>query len=57
MTPVTFRRDARESYARDSVKVAEELILEQKLMTPDELQQLREEIGGRSQRSGQHRAE
>ena len=33
-----------ESYARDSVKVAEELIVEQKLMTAEELQQLREEI-------------
>ena len=33
-----------ESYARDSVKVAEELIIEQKLMTADEMQQLREEI-------------
>ena len=33
-----------ESFARDSVKVAEELIREQELMTPEELAQLREEL-------------
>ena len=33
-----------ESYARDSVKVAEELIIAQQLMSAEEMQQLREEI-------------
>ena len=33
-----------ESFARDSVKVAEEFILEQELMTAEEIRQLREEI-------------
>jgi acetoin:2,6-dichlorophenolindophenol oxidoreductase subunit alpha len=33
-----------ESFARDSVKVAEELILDQELMTPEEIQQLRDEL-------------